>query len=1288
MPDQLSFQQRIQERVKQITTAASDELWSYREAAAVLASFDYESLQPLGDVPPSSTAKTELLADCDIVYLPNDSINWTLRTSIRRAALHRLLSENRITAALNSNPERPASPEQRVLERFLSGITSIGAIVRSPDERKALLGVIDWLSGVPEFEGKLPNTEVVKQRIAREQLFEPFQDLVGNSFAGRRTELKRLADYVGVHDAYSRLESFKRFFSIHERPPLFINGPGGCGKSTLVAKFILDHTLIEETSRFPFAYLDFDRVGLVAEEPITLLADVMRQLAIQFPEMSDSHRKLANEWSSHFSQRLTSLDQVGFGGDSPKRIRKEEREHFLVQFADFVNNLKSRDAPLLLVLDTFEEVQFRSAAFADEVLDFLNDLQARVPKLRSVLSGRNDIESTEYEVDVVAIGNFDREAAVSYLGARGLPDSEIAGKIFDQVGGSPLVLRLAADVARLEEVDATGIGGLSSSWLSLFAKQSIEVVLYKRILHHVKDKRVAQLAYPGLILRQVTAPILQEVLGPACKVEIASADDAKQLVKVIRNQLSTILVPSSEDREILIHRPDMRAILLRDVNERALKDSAFGKKLKKIHDEAIKFYGKFNDPANRAEEIYHRLSLGVEREILASRWMDGLRPFLGSSIRELPSQSQIYLAARLEFELPEEYWTEANDEDWALYASRKTNQQLDLQKPFDALKMLEQRKHLWRTDLLQPAFNKVTDALFHAYATEYEQIRATNSPGNARTRMMNSLVSSIGATAKVIAPNPDYAGVLFSEGGVGLRLVAIAVANASPAATHMDIAIAAIRNSLSPFEQFHALRLARIAFEQSTELQRGALRKVLQVQEGTPIHESDLSRVLIRNELLSWLGKVPVFSLDVLRARKGDCLILHYGSFEDPGLVMIDGGPKGVYSPHLRPRLEKIKEARGLDENEPLVVDLLLVSHVDDDHIQGILDLTKELIAAQMDMQPQFVQILSVWHNSFEDILDDNPKVLTAALASQFGPSSMEGDPPDLSIEADGEDEEVIRSSLRVLASIRQSAQLRSDMLNRLQTDLNRDFDGGLITANQKRIPIEMEKGLRFTVVGPTVPELKKLQQRHQAWLKGLKKERKSAEDLLSTFIDKSVPSLSSIVVLAELGKKRMLLTGDARGDMILAGLEDAGLMEKSGKMHVDLLKVPHHGSFNNLVYEFFERITADHYVFSGNGEYGNPERESLETLMNARGDEDYTIHLTYPIEEIDLKRKKNWDKEQSKERKKREKNRATTVRPDWSREAHTLEALIDKHPHFAKKISIVKDDQPHVIDLLDEVGF
>lgn len=85
-----------------------------------------------------------------------------------------------------------------------------------------------------------------------------------------------------------------------------------------------------------------------------------------------------------------------------------------------------------------------------------------------------------------------------------------------------------------------------------------------------------------------------------------------------------------------------------------------------------------------------------------------------------------------------------------------------------------------------------------------------------------------------------------------------------------------------------------------------------------------------------------LFSLDVLRARKGDCLMLHYGSTDEPRLIVIDGGPSDVYRPHLKPRLALVHEARGLEEEDQLPVDVVMVSHVDDDHIKGILELTRE----------------------------------------------------------------------------------------------------------------------------------------------------------------------------------------------------------------------------------------------------------------------------------------------------------------------------------------------------------
>ena len=48
------------------------------------------------------------------------------------------------------------------------------------------------------------------------------------------------------------------------------------------------------------------------------------------------------------------------------------------------------------------------------------------------------------------------------------------------------------------------------------------------------------------------------------------------------------------------------------------------------------------------------------------------------------------------------------------------------------------------------------------------------------------------------------------------------------------------------------------------------------------------------------------------------------------------------------------------------------------------------------------------------------------------------------------------------------------------------------------------------------LPELDALHKKHHEWLKELKKEGKTPADVLSAYVDKSVPNLSSLVVLAE----------------------------------------------------------------------------------------------------------------------------------------------------------------------------
>jgi hypothetical protein len=345
-----------------------------------------------------------------------------------------------------------------------------------------------------------------------------------------------------------------------------------------------------------------------------------------------------------------------------------------------------------------------------------------------------------------------------------------------------------------------------------------------------------------------------------------------------------------------------------------------------------------------------------------------------------------------------------------------------------------------------------------------------------------------------------------------------------------------------------------------------------------------------------------MFVLESLRAKYGDALLLHYGTEKKPRLAVIDGGPPGVYNDALKPRLLAIRKERGLEETAPLDIDLMMVSHIDQDHIAGILELVRKMKDLRESKKPVPWKIGSFWHNSFDDILG-NDDVTAASTASVMTPASL----GDAGLKHEG--------SL-ILASVSEGRELRK-LLDALNLGGNAPFKG-LVRAGHKKIAFG---NLKLTVVAPSETELLELQEEWDKKVKDLlKKEKdKAARAKIAAYVDDSVFNLSSIVVLAEADGKRMLLTGDGRGDHTLKGLQDAKLLDKQGRMEVDILKVPHHGSEHNVEQKYFESIRAKHLVISADGKHDNPDLKTLRMISAARPDDDFTIHLTYPMDEFNV---------------------------------------------------------------------
>ena len=106
---------------------------------------------------------------------------------------------------------------------------------------------------------------------------------------------------------------------------------------------------------------------------------------------------------------------------------------------------------------------------------------------------------------------------------------------------------------------------------------------------------------------------------------------------------------------------------------------------------------------------------------------------------------------------------------------------------------------------------------------------------------------------------------------------------------------------------------------------------------------------------------------------------------------------------------------------------------------------------------------------------------------------------------------------------------------------------------------------------------------------------------------------------LAEAHGKTILFTGDGRSDHLLDGLRDTNHLDDDGKLHVDILKVPHHGSDRNATRTFFKEVTADTYVISANGFPDNPDLATLIWIVEAAQQQQRTIRLFVTNETTDV---------------------------------------------------------------------
>jgi len=629
-------------------------VWAYYKAAAVLTSFNPAELRPVGESAASrGDALRSLVSDC-VPEVAEVGVAWRLRGDVRRFVLQQMVPKE-LSDALDLVSSRLDNPLATAFRVLTTGVT-LSVFQRTDDLQRALV-VADWLGLDESIRRQL------RKRLEFVELMQPFNDLVGDHFRGREDELRTLSDYVGVTSRSFGAELKRR---IQRAGALAVVGPGGVGKSTLIARFILDHAEAAAEGGLAFAYLDADRPTVLPEDPRSLLMEVGRQLSIQFPDASIDLQALQDEMDAAEKQstqqtagavRLASVEQLGI-------------------------MLKRIGRPFLLVLDTFEEIQYRSSDFVHAIGVFLEELSAAWPNTRTVIASRAPI--LEFKTQSVSLGAFDEAAAIGFLMHRQVRDEALAKTVFSQLGGNPLTLRLAADLINSDESEGLqDVKSISKRNLLLLRldERAIQGQLYRRILNHIKDETVKKLAHPGLVVRRVTPAVILRVLAQPCGLDIASIEDARDVFQRLAREVSLV----ERDGDGLRHLGYLRKVMLR------LLIADEPAKVKAIHEGAVEYYRKEKGSRARAEELYHRLMLGQPSSEIDQRWRDELKGYLAGSLDELPPVSRAYLATKLGYEIDDATRKQAETAVWERAAVTKAQDLLDLDRPQDALNVLQER---------------------------------------------------------------------------------------------------------------------------------------------------------------------------------------------------------------------------------------------------------------------------------------------------------------------------------------------------------------------------------------------------------------------------------------------------------------------------------------------------------------------------------------------------------------------------------------------------------------------
>lgn len=352
--------------------------------------------------------------------------------------------------------------------------------------------------------------------------------------------------------------------------------------------------------------------------------------------------------------------------------------------------------------------------------------------------------------------------------------------------------------------------------------------------------------------------------------------------------------------------------------------------------------------------------------------------------------------------------------------------------------------------------------------------------------------------------------------------------------------------------------------------------------------------------------------INMFEAGNGDCFLIKFIGKKETN-ILVDFGYSDTYKKNVKEYLENMKI-------NGEVLDLVIVTHMDQDHISGGIRFFEDNGPA---LATKIINVEEVWHNSYKhlNIANDNEELTVEEKKYIVSQSTYIDRNRDCNV-AD--------------TSGKQGSRLAAN-LREYKYKWNHSFNGQAICYTQE--PVILNDEVKITVLSPTKIELSNLK---KIWRKELEKKfpginltneavfddaiecislmrrpsnRKNvAKDTSTTENlealsrkqfdeDKDEVNASSITCIMEFKGKKILFLGDSTPAIVEAGLNR--IYDKSSFPIVfDAIKVSHHGSASNISNSLLEIIDAEHYFISTNGKiYGHPDIETIAKIVTRNSD-------------------------------------------------------------------------------------